>query len=125
MASPVLETILGLINFYTAPLYTVLYRCRCFFIDYWSLVHFISGFIVISVARRYGCRHPFLILGAILFAWEVTEMVFIYAAIQVFKPETIPDQFMDIVIGFAGGYVSLVSTRLRRRGIADEQKSTQ
>jgi hypothetical protein len=115
-----LETIYGLINFYTAPLYTILYKSQYFFIDCWSFVHFISGFVIVSLTLRRGGSRPLMILMAVLLSWEVLEITFIYMAIHVFRPETIPDQFTDIIIGFIGGFFGVMSAAIWRKGV-DEQ----
>ncbi len=90
-------------NQITAGLYTVIYKGDYFFIDYWSFVHFFCGILIVLIA--YSKRHsrPFFLLACLLFGWELLEISFLYFALNIFRPETLPDQFADIVIGFAGG----------------------
>ncbi len=85
-------------------MYTVLYRSPWFFFDLWSLNHFFSGMLVIFLARRYriGDRARWTILMALLLGWEALEILFLYISVHVFLPETIPDQFTDIVVGVLG-----------------------
>jgi hypothetical protein len=99
----VLESLYYLINHVTAPLYTEIYKGAYFFIDYWSFNHFVSGLLIVFFWCHRRNRHPFVILGIVLFSWEFLEISFIYLAVHVFKPETLPDQFTDILVGFAGG----------------------
>jgi hypothetical protein len=114
--SSMLETIYRLIIIYMSPLYTVVYKTSFFFIDYWSFVHLASGFLIVSAATRLGLRRPFLLLALILVSWEVVEIAFVYAAVHVFKPETIPDQFTDIIIGFMGGFMGGFFMKARKEG---------
>ena len=105
-----------LINHYTAFLYTVIYKNDYFFIDYWSFVHLILGFTIILLACYRKYTRPFVLLLSILFSWEITEISFIFIAIHVFRPETIPDQFTDMFIGIAGGLLSWNLRRYRKKG---------
>lgn len=91
------------INYHTAFLYTVLFRSEYFFIDNWSLIHLVSGIILMAFLAHKKCRQPFAVLLVMLFSWECIEMSFIYFAVNVFSPEILQDQFTDIVVGFAGG----------------------
>lgn len=91
------------INEHTAWLYTKLYQNDLFFFDLWSLVHLWSGFMVYLLARALQFKRPMLVLVISLVAYEVVEILFIYIALNVFRPETIKDQFTDIFIGIAGG----------------------
>ncbi len=100
-----LKEIYYFINKITAPLYTIIFSTDYFFVDYWSFVHLINGFIIIFIFKRYNYKHPFFILMSILIGWEIIEISFIYFSIKVFNPETIPDQITDIFIGFLGGLI--------------------
>lgn len=94
------------INSHTQFLYTVLYKNTYFFIDIWSFVHVISGLLFMSLFDRGRCRRPLPLLLAVLIFWELLEISFIYFAVGIFKPETIPDQCTDILVGAAGGLLS-------------------
>ncbi len=88
------------------PLYQVIYRGEYFFIDYWSFVHLINGFIIVALFIRNKHRRVFTKLISILLSWEIVELAFTFLAIRAFKPEIIPDQFTDMVIGTAGGWMA-------------------
>ncbi len=98
-----LKSIYTYINSLTAPLYTVIAKTDYFFIDYWSFIHFLNGLLIVFFLNRIRSRHTFPILLAILLGWEIIEISFIYLSIAVFDPETLPDQFTDLIIGLSGG----------------------
>jgi hypothetical protein len=98
-----LKEVYYLVNHYTAFCYKVIYKSDYFLIDYWSFLHVFNGLWVVFVSYYKRYRHPFLILGLALFSWEFLEISFIYLSAHIFKPETIPDQFTDIIVGFIGG----------------------
>lgn len=85
-------------------LYTVIYQNKFFFIDYWSIVHFFSGFFLPVILSKLKFRKVYLKSFLILLIYEVIEISLIYFAFNIFKPETIKDQFTDIIIGLTGVY---------------------
>lgn len=97
-----MEPLYHFIRLHTASLYTVVYSGPAFFLDYWSLVHLGSGFALMAIALRLRIRHRWLVIAAILVAYEVLEVAFIYFSVHLFLPETFPDQGTDIVVGMAG-----------------------
>lgn len=99
----------------TAFLYTVVYRNDYYFVDYWSFVHLLSGFgiAVLAYYKRYS--RPFVLLLLILFSWEFIEISFMFVAIHAFRPETLPDQFTDIVVGVGGGLLGRRFWQYERR----------
>lgn len=111
-----LEQLLHFIRSTTSVLYTVIYQNRFFFIDYWSFNHFVTGALLTALFRYRGVTHPLLWLLGLLCLWETVEITFVYLAIHVFKPEIIPDQFTDIVIGMLGGVIMLGGLRLWKSG---------
>lgn len=90
----------------TAGLYKVVYSSRFFFIDYWSFIHFISGVFLMVTARAMKFKKIWSILFLVLFVYEVIEVVFLYLSINVFKPETFPDQLTDIIVGLLGAFTA-------------------
>jgi hypothetical protein len=100
----------------TAFLYTYLVRTPYFFLDVWSIVHFVSGAVLglLLAARR--IRRPFLVLLLILVGYELVEVALTFLAIQVFLPEVLPDQVTDVWVGMLGGLVGW--SLVRRRGRA-------
>lgn len=97
-----LAEILELIKNNTEWLYTVIYQNKFFFLDYWSFVHFFSGFILPIILTNLKIRKVFLFSLLILVLYEVVEISLIYIAFNIFKPENIKDQFTDIVVGLTG-----------------------
>jgi hypothetical protein len=103
-----LENLYTFIHVHTAFLYTVVLRTPFFFIDLWSFNHLCSGFIIMVVLMRKVQRYRFAILTLLLVSYEVVEILFVYFAINVFRPEILPDQGTDIVIGWLGGSLGWV-----------------
>ncbi|MEP0862480.1 MAG: hypothetical protein HRF52_13670 [Ignavibacterium sp.] len=97
-----LAEILKFIRINTEWLYTVLYHNKYFFFDYWSLVHFFSGFFIPVILSNLRIRRIYFITFLLLVLYEVVEISLIYVAFNIFKPETIKDQITDIIVGFFG-----------------------
>ena len=89
----------------TQWLYTRIYETPLFFVDLWSMVHFWSGFFLMSCLRRPFPTRKWMLLTGLLTAWELTELFFIYTAFGVFLPETLKDQTTDILVGLLGGWL--------------------
>ena len=74
------------------------------YFDTWSIVHFLSGFLLAGIFYRIGYEfmRALLFSALILLAWEVFEWV-----IKIIEPST--NVVADIVIGlagfFAGAYI--------------------
>lgn len=101
-----LADILRFIRTNTDWLYVVVYQNKFFFIDYWSFVHFGSGILLPIVLTNLKIKKVYSISMLLLIVYEVVEISLIYFAFNVFKPETIKDQFTDILIGMYGVLVS-------------------
>lgn len=91
---------------HTAWLYSQIYENQFFFIDLWSFVHLWSGFVIFSLLLALKYKQPWLWLIIYLFLYEVAELTMLYVSLNLFKPETIKDQFTDIFIGIFGGYLN-------------------
>lgn len=87
----------------SAWLYTRIYQNEFFFFDLWSILHLLSGFAIFMSLRAMHSKRPLVILISILVLYEIVEILFAYFAFNIFRPETIKDQFTDIFIGIAGG----------------------
>ena len=90
----------------TAWLYTKIYQNNLFFFDLWSLVHLWSGFMVYLLIRAARIKRPMTVLASILALYEILEILFIYFAFMIFRPETIKDQVTDILMGMVGATAS-------------------
>jgi len=100
------EIFVGWIRQQTSWLYLQVYQNHLFFIDFWSIVHCWSGFVVFTLllVRRY--RQPWLWLTLYLFFYELAEISMVYWSMHLFKVETIKDQFTDLFVGLLGGSIS-------------------
>jgi hypothetical protein len=88
---------------HSAWLYTKIYQNDLFFFDLWSFVHLWSGFMLYLLIRAARLKRPMTILISILILYEIAEILFVYIALMIFRPETIKDQFTDIFLGILGG----------------------
>ncbi|MEJ5261364.1 MAG: hypothetical protein WHT45_01690 [Ignavibacterium sp.] len=100
-----LSEILKFIRTNTDWLYVVIHQNKFFFIDYWSFVHFLSGFFLPVVLTNLKIRRVYFLSIMILLFYEVLEISLIYLAFNIFRPETIKDQITDIFIGAAGVFI--------------------
>lgn len=94
------------IKHHSGWLYEKIYENQFFFIDYWSLAHLWSGFVLFSLLLSLRKRNPFLWLLIYLSCYEIFEIAMLYLSLHVFQPETIKDQFTDIFVGIFGGILS-------------------
>jgi len=51
-----------------------------------------------------NCKHRWKWLFIIVVGFEILEATFFIGVLKLFMPEKIPDVFMDIILGMAGGY---------------------
>ncbi|MCL4547334.1 MAG: hypothetical protein M1495_02065 [Bacteroidetes bacterium] len=100
-----MELIVNWIRDNTAWLYTRIYQSSLFFFDYWSLVHIYSSIGLFILFTFWGIKRRWLLLSLILVSYEVIEIVLVFLALHLFKPETFKDQFTDIVVGYLGGFI--------------------
>jgi hypothetical protein len=84
-------------------LYSKIYQNDYLFFDLWSIVHFWSGLVLYLTLGAFRFRYPFMVLFGILFLYELAEILFIYFAFHLFRPETIKDQVTDMLAGLLGG----------------------
>ena len=98
----------------TEWLYTKLYQNSFFFIDLWSLAHCWSGLILFIFLKSKRMKNVFLILFSLLFLYEIVEIIVVYFALGIFKPEIFKDQFTDIFIGMFGGVMAFFVLSLKR-----------
>lgn len=86
-------------------LYDVILKKGWFYIDHWSLVHGWSGAVVITLLASLRFRHRWFWLFFFLAAYELLEVAFMYIALQIFKPERLNDQVMDLLVGSGAAIV--------------------
>ena len=94
-------------------LYTKIYENSFFFFDLWSFAHLWAGIGIIIVLTFLGVKFRFRILFLVLFLYEFIEIMMIFLALKVFKPETIKDQITDLVVGVLGGLMGLYLLRTK------------
>ncbi len=77
------------------------------FWDYYSLIHFISGFIVMFFVYKSLKKHNlrFFVLFLLLGLWEVFELAVIATGSQLFRVDSTLNTIWDVIIGMLGGYL--------------------
>lgn len=96
-------------------LYVQIHENQFFFLDFWSLTHLWSGFVLFSVLQAYTYRHPWLWLVIYLSIYEIVEISMLYLSLHAFQPETIKDQLTDIIIGILGAVLSYFFVRQKAK----------
>lgn len=100
-----MECIINWIRDNTEWLYTKIYENPIFFFDYWSIVHVYSGMGLFLLFTFLRIKHRWILLSFFLLTYEAIEIILVFMALHVFKPETFKDQFTDIFIGYLGGFI--------------------
>ena len=81
------------------------------FLNFWSIVHFFSGMLILFIGRFFKIdlinESPLLFLSAIIIIYEVIELTFINSGSSLFRAETGRDIIWDLILGFLGGYIYL------------------
>lgn len=98
----------------TGVLYAEIWRSPWFFLDLWSIVHLVSGALLALGLLAVRRRRPLATLFLILVAYEVAELGFVWLAVRLFRPEILPDQVTDVVVGMIGGAVVWCARRNTR-----------
>jgi len=82
------------------------------YLDYWSVIHFISGFILGLILLKY---HPnkfsWLIVLALLIGYEFFEVLLNGI---LFVPETFIDTFWDIIVGMTGFFIGYKVLKIKK-----------
>ncbi len=86
----------------TKWLYQTLWTNSLFYIDYWSIVHLLSGGLLFVLICSFNIKRCWLILISTLIGYEVLEILIKYFAFNIFLPETFTDQITDLFIGTIG-----------------------
>jgi hypothetical protein len=100
------ESIREWFRVHTEFLYTMIYEKGFVFFDFWSVAHFWSGMVLFLVLAALNFKHKWFWLIFFLLLYELSEVSFIYFALNIFKPERYNDLVMDILVGLSGGVLS-------------------
>ncbi len=94
---------------HTEFLYTIIYKDGLFYLDFWSLVHLWSGIVLFALLAAFNVKWKWFWFSFLIVIYELIEVAFIYFALNIFRPERLNDQIMDIIVGmFAGGLCYVV-----------------
>mgnify|MGYP000409825610 CR=1 FL=1 len=99
----IIKEIVLLIRDNTEWLYTIIYQNKIFFIDLWSILHFLSGMLFIALICWISNKKIWLKLLLILLSYEIIEISLYFFSLEIFLPEILKDQVTDIFIGLLGG----------------------
>lgn len=88
----------------TVWLHYVLVEYKLLYLDLWSLVHFWTGGLLFAVLSALNCKQRWKWLFIIVAGFEILEATVFIGILKLFMPEKIPDVFIDIILGMAGGY---------------------
>jgi hypothetical protein len=100
-----MKEIVEFINSNSNWLYVKIYENPLFFFDYWTFAHIWLGFVIFAILNLVNVKNKWTNLFLILICYEVFEIVILYLSLDVFRPETIKDQFTDIIVGIIGGFL--------------------
>lgn len=100
-----MKEIVEAINHNTEWLYFKIFENKIFFIDLWSIIHFVTGMLLILLIDRLFSKNKWILLLFFLFSYEVVEISIRYVALNIFLPETIKDQFTDLIVGTLGSTI--------------------
>jgi hypothetical protein len=103
---------------HTEFLYSTIYQKWFFYIDFWSLVHLWSGFVIFMMLLALQTKKIWFWFIFIIIAYELIEVLFVFFAFHIFKPEKLNDQLLDIFVGLIAGYLCkrLLSSKLNESG---------
>jgi len=86
-------------------LHHVLVEYKLIYLDLWSVVHFWTGAFLFACLSALKCKQRWKWLFYIVAGFEVLEASVFIGILKLFMPEKIPDVFVDIILGMAGGYL--------------------
>lgn len=104
---------IGEVYSHTGWLYLKLFENRIFFIDFWSVAHLWTGWVLLFLFQAMGCRRKWLWIPLILFLYELSEILFLLFALDIFRAETLKDQVTDMVVGLMGAFLAFLVLRLK------------
>ncbi|MFH1431093.1 MAG: hypothetical protein ABIG37_01330 [Nanoarchaeota archaeon] len=97
----------------------IIFQNSWFFMNYWSIVHFITGVLVVlffpmlSINKFFKKLYSLLLIFAL---WELVEFVN-WAVLKnsLFRPEIITDIIWDILLGIIGGLLMIFIISLLKK----------
>ncbi len=86
-------------------LHHVLVEYKLIYLDLWSVVHFWTGAFLFACLSALKWKQRWKWLFIFVAGFEVFEAFIFIGILKLFMPEKIPDVFVDIILGMAGGYL--------------------
>ena len=99
------ESVRSWFHYHTDFLYTLIYENGLFYIDFWTLVHLWSGIVLFTLLAAFDVKRIWFWLVFIIAVYEMIEVLFIYFALHIFRPEHFNDQVLDIIAGIGVAFV--------------------
>ena len=102
-------------------LHQVLFEYKLIYWDLWTIVHFMTGALLFGCLSALHSKKRWKYLFIFLVGFEAVEATIFIGVLKLFMPEKIPDVFMDIFVGMAGGYFAYYI--FERANFSDKSKS--
>jgi len=118
-----MDTIIQLVYSGTQFMYQIIYSNDFFFIDYWTINHIWSGAFLMLILTAMGTKHKWIVFTGLIILWEAAEIMFRIFAVNLFSPEIIKDQVIDVLIGILGGLVCSVYLSINERKSKPKQEN--
>lgn len=86
----------------------VIFQNNFIFINFWSIIHIVFGFLIVLVLiKRFklSFSHSLITLFVLLILWELFEYVLYSQSNIIFRTETKLDVIWDIILGIVGGAI--------------------
>ena len=101
MLEKILELRLALADF----LNTIIFSNQIIFIDFWTILHILFGFIVMWFLYNFfnKTKERFWGLLTIITLWEIYEFMFTFFGSSMFRKEPFLNIIWDLIAGMLGG----------------------
>ena len=86
----------------------ILIENRFIFINFWTFVHFVSGFLLMMIMFKMKKPKMITFLG-LLVLYELFELIVIRSGSTFFQAEPFIDAVWDLIAGYLGGILYLKS----------------
>ena len=84
----------------------IIFQNSFIFMNLWSIIHLIAGFVIMKCLMKTKFKNKFLLLGGLLIAYELFEYFTIASGSILFRPELKIDIIYDLIFGLIGGLIS-------------------
>lgn len=82
----------------------IIFQSDFIFFNFWSILHFTAGFLVVKYYLKSGDLHRLFFL---LVVYEMFELAVISLGLGWFRAEVPKDIMWDLIVGLVGGYIAV------------------